>query len=135
MPRPSSWAYTDQGSQFTSEDFTDVLKKNGIQLSIDGKGRWVDHVFVERLWRSVRYENVYLRAYESMIFLEMLSNVVRPLLPALSSFILLDSRWEPLTIYELKERCLDKSEKPSWGTPFGNFFEVVLLAHNVQKHI
>ena len=57
---------TDQGSQFTSEDFTDVLKKNGIQISMDGKGRWVDNVFVERLWRSVKYENVYLRAYESM---------------------------------------------------------------------
>ena len=57
---------TDQGSQFTSEDFTDVLKENGIQISMDGKGRWVDNVFVERLWRSVKYENVYLRAYESM---------------------------------------------------------------------
>lgn len=57
---------TDQGSQFTSEDFTDVLKKNGIQISMDGKGRWVDNVFVERLRRSVKYENVYIRAYESM---------------------------------------------------------------------
>jgi putative transposase len=57
---------TDQGSQFTSEDFTDVLNENGIQISMDGKGRWVDNVFVERLWRSVKYENVYLRAYESM---------------------------------------------------------------------
>ncbi len=57
---------TDQGSQFTSEDFTDVLRENGIQISMDGKGRWVDNVFVERLWRSVKYENVYLRAYESM---------------------------------------------------------------------
>ncbi len=57
---------TDQGSQFTSEDFTDVLKENGIQISMDGKGRWVDNVFVEQLWRSVKYENVYLRAYESM---------------------------------------------------------------------
>jgi putative transposase len=57
---------TDQGSQFTSEDFTGILKENGIQISMDGKGRWVDNVFVERLWRSVKYENVYLRAYESM---------------------------------------------------------------------
>jgi len=57
---------TDQGSQFTSEDFTEVLKENGIRISMDGKGRWVDNVFVERLWRSVKYENVYLRAYESM---------------------------------------------------------------------
>lgn len=57
---------TDQGAQFTSEDFTSVLKDNGIQISMDGKGRWVDNVFVERLWRSVKYEEVYLNAYESV---------------------------------------------------------------------
>ncbi len=57
---------TDQGSQFTSEDFTGVLKKNHIQISMDGKGRWVDNVFVERLWRSVKYEEVYLKAYDDM---------------------------------------------------------------------
>ena len=51
---------TDQGSQFTSEDFTSVLKDSGIKISMDGKGRWVDNVFVERLWRSVKYEEVYL---------------------------------------------------------------------------
>ena len=56
---------TDQGSQFTSEAFTDVLKRHGIAISMDGKGRWVDNVFVERLWRSVKYEDVYLRAYET----------------------------------------------------------------------
>ena len=56
---------TDQGSQFTSEAFTDVLKSHGIDISMDGKGRWVDNVFVERLWRSVKYEDVYLRAYET----------------------------------------------------------------------
>jgi putative transposase len=56
---------TDQGSQFTSEAFTDVLKEHGIAISMDGKGRWVDNVFVERLWRSVKYEDVYLRAYET----------------------------------------------------------------------
>ena len=56
---------TDQGSQFTSEAFTGVLKNNGIEISMDGKGRWVDNVFVERLWRSVKYEDVYLRAYET----------------------------------------------------------------------
>ena len=56
---------TDQGSQFTSEAFTDVLKDRGIAISMDGKGRWVDNVFVERLWRSVKYEDVYLRAYET----------------------------------------------------------------------
>ena len=57
---------TDQGSQFTSVEFTDVLKKNGIGISMDGKGAWRDNVFVERLWRSVKYEEVYLRAYETV---------------------------------------------------------------------
>jgi len=57
---------TDQGAQFTSEAFTGVLKAAGIKISMDGKGRWVDNVFVERLWRSVKYEEVYLKAYESM---------------------------------------------------------------------
>jgi putative transposase len=56
---------TDQGAQFTSEAFTGVLKNHGIEISMDGKGRWVDNVFVERLWRSVKYEDVYLRAYET----------------------------------------------------------------------
>ena len=57
---------TDQGSQFTSDDFTDILKGHHIRISMDGRGRWVDNVFVERLWRSVKYEEVYLRAYESL---------------------------------------------------------------------
>jgi len=54
---------TDQGSQFTSTDFTKVLKKAEIAISMDGKGAWRDNVFVERLWRTVKYEEVYLRAY------------------------------------------------------------------------
>jgi len=57
---------TDQGCQFTSEEFTSVLKRNDIRISMDGKGRWVDNVFVERLWRTVKYEEVYLRAYDSI---------------------------------------------------------------------
>jgi putative transposase len=57
---------TDQGSQFTSDAFTDVLKRHEIQISMNGKGRWVDNVFVERLWRSVKYEEVYLKADESI---------------------------------------------------------------------
>jgi putative transposase len=57
---------TDQGSQFTSLEFTDVLKQHGIQISMDGKGRWRDNVFVERLWRSVKYEEVYLNAYDTV---------------------------------------------------------------------
>jgi putative transposase len=57
---------TDQGSQFTSHDFTSVLSKNSIAISMDGKGAWRDNVFVERLWRSIKYEEVYLRAYDSV---------------------------------------------------------------------
>ena len=57
---------TDQGSQFTSLEFTKLLKDNDIQISMDGKGAWRDNVFVERLWRSVKYEEVYLHAYESV---------------------------------------------------------------------
>ena len=57
---------TDQGSQFTSLDFTSVLRKAGVAISMDGKGAWRDNVFVERLWRTVKYEEVYLRAYDSV---------------------------------------------------------------------
>ena len=57
---------TDQGSQFTSLDFTGLLKQHDIAISMDGKGAWRDNVFVERLWRSVKYEEVYLRAYDSV---------------------------------------------------------------------
>ena len=57
---------TDQGSQFTGAAFTGVLIKNEIAVSMDGKGAWRDNVFVERLWRSVKYEEVYLRAYEGV---------------------------------------------------------------------
>jgi putative transposase len=57
---------TDQGSQFTSEAFTGRLKENGISISMDGKGRWRDNVFVERIWRSIKYEEVYLHAYSSV---------------------------------------------------------------------
>ncbi len=57
---------TDQGSQFTSQAFTGLLKGNGIQISMDGKGAWRDNVFVERLWRSLKYEEVYLHAYDTV---------------------------------------------------------------------
>jgi putative transposase len=57
---------TDQGSQFTSAPFIGLLLKNGIAISMDGRGSWRDNVFVERLWRSVKYEEVYLRAYETV---------------------------------------------------------------------
>ena len=57
---------TDQGSQFTSEDFTKVLLDAEITISMDGKGRWMDNVFIERLWRSLKYEEVYLHAYDTV---------------------------------------------------------------------
>jgi putative transposase len=57
---------TDQGRQFTSQAFLGLMKKHDIRVSMDGKGAWRDNVFVERLWRSVKYEDVYLRAYETV---------------------------------------------------------------------
>ncbi len=57
---------TDQGSQFTSEAFTEILQKHSVEISMDGKGRWLDNVFIERLWRSVKYEDIYLKGYDSI---------------------------------------------------------------------
>jgi putative transposase len=57
---------TDQGSQFTSDDFTGTLKRHGVMISVDGKGRCMDNVFIERLWRSLKYEEVYLNAYATI---------------------------------------------------------------------
>lgn len=57
---------TDQGSQFTCEDFTSILLKNGIKISMDGRGRALDNIFVERLWRTVKYENIFLRGYATL---------------------------------------------------------------------
>jgi len=56
---------TDQGSQFTSSEFTDVLRAAEVRISMDGRGRWLDNVFIERLWRSLKYECVYLHAFET----------------------------------------------------------------------
>ncbi|MFN8432058.1 MAG: hypothetical protein U0V04_18905 [Spirosomataceae bacterium] len=56
---------TDQGSQFTSNIFTKTLKDNEIKISMDGKGRATDNIFVERLWRSVKYEDIYLKSYSN----------------------------------------------------------------------
>lgn len=57
---------TDQGAQFTSDEFIAPLKSRGIKISMDGKGRAIDNIFTERLWRTIKYENVFLRGYESM---------------------------------------------------------------------
>jgi putative transposase len=58
---------TDQGAQFTSSDFTNALLTHDIRISMDGRGRWVDNVFIERLWRSLKYEEVYLHAYDNLV--------------------------------------------------------------------
>jgi len=57
---------TDQGSQFTSDAFTSILTTHDIRISMDGRGRWMDNVFIERLWKSVKYEEVYIKAYGSI---------------------------------------------------------------------
>jgi putative transposase len=56
---------TDQGSQFTSPRFTGVLQRAGVRISLDGRGRWMDNVFIERLWRSLKYECIYIHAFET----------------------------------------------------------------------
>jgi putative transposase len=61
---------TDQGCQFTSEEWTSSLRKLGVRISMDGKGRWMDNVFIERLWRSVKYEEIYLREHATIPVLE-----------------------------------------------------------------
>jgi putative transposase len=61
---------TDQGCQFTSEEWISRLKAWGVQISMDGRGRWMDNVFIERLWRSIKYEDIYLREYATVAALE-----------------------------------------------------------------
>jgi putative transposase len=63
---PYTTLFRSQGSQFTGGEFTGVLLRNEIAISMDGKGAWRDNVFVERLWKSVKYEEVYLRAYDTV---------------------------------------------------------------------
>jgi len=64
--QPSRVVKADKGCQFTSQDFTGLLNAHDIQISMDGTGRWRDNVFVERLWPSLKYEEVYLHAYETV---------------------------------------------------------------------
>ncbi len=63
---PSEIFNTDQGSQFTSQAFPDMLKAAGVVISMDGCERWIDNVFIERLWRTLKYEEIYFRAYETV---------------------------------------------------------------------
>ncbi len=76
---------SDQGSQFTSEAFTGVLLANGIAISMDGKGSWRDNVFVERLWKSVKYEEVYLKAYDTVARGSLLAGSLSRLLQSTAS--------------------------------------------------
>jgi putative transposase len=69
MSRPEIFN-TDQGSQFTAQEYTDRLEEAGIAVSRDGRGRALDNVFVERLWRSVKYEDIYIKDYEAVPELE-----------------------------------------------------------------
>ena len=64
--RISKYDYSDQGSQFTSRSWIELLKKRGIEISMDGKGRCIDNIHIERFWRSLKYEEVYLRSYRSI---------------------------------------------------------------------
>ena len=86
---------TDQGSQFTGTDFTGVLIKNGIAISMDGKGAWRDNVFVERLWRSVKYEEVYLHVYASVPEARASIGRYPPTACSALFFILESSRFHP----------------------------------------
>ena len=61
---------SDQGSQYTSPAFTDILQENNIKISMDGKGRWVDNVFIERVWKSLKYECIYLNEFDSVLQLK-----------------------------------------------------------------
>ena len=61
---------TDQGSQYTSNEFTDILNNYNIKISMDGKGRWVDNVFIERVWKSLKYECIYLYEFENVVELK-----------------------------------------------------------------
>ena len=63
---PPEIMHTDKGSHFTWHTFTDLLKAHGIRVSMDGKGAWRENVFIERLWRSVKYEEMYLHAYNTV---------------------------------------------------------------------
>ena len=76
---------TDQGSQFTSDHWISFLKRNGITISMDGKGRWLDNVVIERFWRSIKYEDIYLNSYET----------VRELARGIKSYIIRYNQYRP----------------------------------------
>src|SRR5512147_3122572 len=96
---------TDQGSQFTGSAFTAVLANNGIAISMDGKGAWRDNVFVERLWRSVKYEEVYLRAYDTVSAAR--ASIGRYLERAIDSFAAISP---PVRRYSRRRRVIEDSQ-------------------------
>lgn len=97
---------TDQGSQFTSREWIGALEDRGVQVSMDGRGRWIDNVFIERLWRSVKHEGVYLWAYENLHELE----------GALARWFEDYNRWKPHQAHGGKTpwECYRPQEIPPW---------------------
>jgi len=95
---------TDQGSQFTSEEWIKVLDDADVAISMDGKGRWIDNVFIERLWRSVKYEEVYLHGYTN-------GTQARASLTKYFSFYNAAARIKPSST-ERRTRCISKHLQP-----------------------
>ena len=98
---------TDQGSQFTSKEWIGALEARGVQVSMDGKGRWIDNVFIERIWRSVKHEGVYLWSYATLHEMDR----------ALSRWFEDYNRWKPHHALEEKTpwECYRPDEIPPWS--------------------
>ncbi|MEI6716023.1 MAG: IS3 family transposase [Verrucomicrobiota bacterium] len=98
---------TDQGSQFTSKEWISALEARGVQVSMDGKGRWIDNVFIERLWRSVKHEGVYLWSYATLHEMDR----------ALSRWFEDYNRWKPHRAHEEKTpwECYRPDQIPPWS--------------------
>ena len=98
---------TDQGSQFTSQEWVGALQEKGITISMDGKGRWMDNVFIERLWRSVKYEDIYLRGYAS----------IEELITGLTRWFGDYNHWRPHQIFGGATPATIYAQKPSATEP------------------
>jgi putative transposase len=98
---------TDQGSQFTSQEWVAVLQEKGIAISMDGKGRWMDNVFIERLWRSVKYEDIYLREYAT----------IEALIAGLTRWFFDYNEWRPHAIFGGSTPAKIYAQKPPVAEP------------------
>ncbi len=123
---------TDQGSQFTSEEFTGVLKAHDIRISMDGKRCWVDNVFVERLWHSVKYEEVYLKAYDSQACLRPRDRFwdipVPKIDSAFDNLFVPQPSWSPSTTQQLRKLVAAPYLAPNDWTPRSEAYFVFPLA-------